>query len=147
MQDGFLNPYDWVQLGNRTSKVLTVVYDGKSWELPPFPAVNKVPQIVASKAIDQHPLMGSEDPSNPTYFTSLVYVRGWQIGGQPMAEDPIEQSDAIERIDVSMLDPERQKGREIVRFGRQAPERMHDMPGAADSARKGSMSTFTGDDA
>jgi hypothetical protein len=143
--EGFLNPYDWVEAGNRTSKTLTVTYDGKSWELPPYPAVNKLPQIVARKAIEQHPLMGSEDPTNPNYFISLVFVRGWEIGGEPMADTPIEQSRSIERIDVSLLDPDRQRGRETVHFGRLKPERMHDMPGASDSARTGSMSTFSGD--
>lgn len=140
------NPFGWRTVGNRTQKPLNVTYDGKVWPLPPYPGVVQMPEAVAQKAIEQHPLLGSEDPANPDDYQSLVYVRGaTRFDGSPMPEEPIEQNtDACERIDTSLLEPERRVGREVHRFGRVLPERMHNMPGASDGARKGSMATFQG---
>lgn len=116
--------FDTIEVGNRTSKPLTVQYDGKSFVLPPYPAVKELPKIIADKALQQHVQMGTEDPFNPKRFTSLVYVKGWKnADGDEWPSDPIEQSKAIERIDRSLCDPDRQVG-EVLTFGRQRPEPM-----------------------
>lgn len=104
MEAHLLNTFDFIEIGNRTKKPLTVTYDGKQWVLPPYPALVKVPRIVADVACRQHPRMGTEDPYNPRRYELLVYVPAWK---QP--DSPIEQSDKLERIDRTMLPPDRQK--------------------------------------
>lgn len=101
----FVQPYDMVEIGNRTSKPLTVTYDAKTWVLPPYPEVVSVPRIVADIACRQHPRMGTEDPYNPRVFEKLVYVKGWKN----MPDTPIEQSATVERLDRTKLPPDRRK--------------------------------------
>ncbi len=103
MEAHALNTFDFIEIGNRTSKALSVTYDGKSWVLPPYPAKVMVPRIVADVACRQHPRMGTEDPYNPREYELLVYVPEWKHPATP-----IEQSAALERIDRSLLPPDRQ---------------------------------------
>jgi hypothetical protein len=103
MDDYLMNSFGFVHLGNRTSKPLAVTFDGKTWPLPPFPAKREVPAAVARAACRQHPLMGSENPYSPVDHQLLVYVDEW---GMPA--DALEQSDKTERIDRSLLPPDRQ---------------------------------------
>lgn len=95
---------DMVDIGNRTSGPLSVTYDGKTWVLPPYPHVVQVPRIVADVACRQHPRMGTEDPYNPRKYELLVYVREWNHD-----ETPVEQSQSLERLDRSLLPPDRRK--------------------------------------
>jgi hypothetical protein len=104
MEAHLVNTFDFVEIGNRTSKTLSVTYDGKQWVLPPFPATVKVPRIVADVACRQHPRMGTEDPYNPHKFELLVYVKEWK---QP--DTAIEQTDKLERINRDLLPPDRRK--------------------------------------
>ena len=53
----------------------------------------------------QHPLMGSEDP-NSTDMNDTEFLLGVAAWGDDI--DPLEQSDAIERIDRSLLPEDRQ---------------------------------------
>jgi hypothetical protein len=117
MHSYMLNSMDFVRVGNRTSKPLTVVYDGKSWPLPPYPETRDVPRCVAEAACRQHPVMGTEDPYAPLGVDLLVYVEGTD---QPST--PIEQSDAIERLDRSQL-PLSAQTVEVISGGRRRAER------------------------
>lgn len=122
--------FDTVEIGNRTKRPLTIHFDGKSFVLPPFPAVKELPKIVADRALQQHVIMGTEDPNNPKVFESLVFVKGWKNGlGEEWPATPAEQSKAIERIDRSLCDPDRQDI-EVMRFGRLPPEKMTNGVGA-----------------
>lgn len=112
-----MNSFGFVHLGNRTSKPLQITFDGKTWPLQPYPAVREVPAAVARAACKQHPLMGSENPYSPIDHQILVYVSEW---GMP--SDPLEQSNAIERIDRSMLPADRQ-GVTFQRMPNRPPER------------------------
>ena len=122
--------FDTVEVGNRTNRPLTVQYDGKQWVLPPYPATKELPKIVADKALQQHPRMGTEDPFNPKSFESLVYVKGWKnAGGEEWPDTPTDQTKSIERIDRSLCDPDRQQA-ETITFGRMPPEKMANGVGA-----------------
>ncbi len=122
--------FDVVEVGNRTARPLSVQYDGKQWVLPPYPATKELPKVVADKALQQHVRMGTEDPFNPKSFDSLVYVKGWKNSQhEPWPDTPIEQSKAIERIDRSLCDPDRQEA-EVLSFGRMPPEKMTNGVGA-----------------
>lgn len=122
--------FDTVECGNRSSKPLTVQYDGKQFVLPPYPRTKELPKIVADRALQQHVIMGTEDPFNPKCFRSLVYVKGWKDGyREPWPDRPAEQSDSIERIDRSLCDTDRQEA-EVMTFGRMPPEKMGNGVGA-----------------
>lgn len=105
MDAHLVNSFDFVEIGNRTSKPLSVTYDGKQWTLPPFPARIHVPRIVADVACRQHPRMGTENVWNPQEIELLVYVPAW--GSMPSTA--IEQSASLERIDRKTLPADRQK--------------------------------------
>lgn len=122
--DYLLNSFGFVALGNRTSKPLTVTFDGKSWILPPYPEVIPVPPPVATWAARQHRLMGSENPFNALDVEYLVYAKdakGKLWTG--MSDAPIEQSDKSESLDRSMLPPDRQDVTEL-NFGRRGVDRV-----------------------
>lgn len=93
---------DVVTLINRTSKPLTVRYDGIDYTIEPGenPAF---PRVMVKYAKDQNPLMGSEHPFDPNRFVSLVGVKGTKDDCAP-----IEQSSAPQRIDRS---DERERGK------------------------------------
>ncbi len=103
MEAHLINSFDFVEIANRTSKPLSVTYDGKHWTLPPYPAKVPVPRIVADIACRQHPRMGSENVYNPREFDMLVAVPACGHDASP-----IEQSNAVERIDRTTLPPDRQ---------------------------------------
>lgn len=63
-----------------------------------------LPYFAAERGKRQNPVMGTEDPFSPTEFDSLVAVPEW---GDDYS--PIEQSNAIERLDRSMLGSDEQK--------------------------------------
>lgn len=109
---------DTVTLVNRDSKEHVVTWDGKTVTFKPHEE-RQVPPIVADVAIQQHPIMGTEDPGNPRDFQSLFGVRQWDKWDC----SPITQSDAPERFDVSLLPPDRQVGRQVVSTGRKGYHR------------------------
>lgn len=99
-----INPgvYDTVTLVNRTAKALKVTVDGR--DIPLKPGKNYgIPRFVAPYAKAQNRVMGSTHPFNPTRFDSLIGVLADE--GQPQKDpiDPLEQSDAIEVFDRSLI--------------------------------------------
>jgi hypothetical protein len=78
--------HEQVEIVNRTSKPLTVRYDGQDITIPPgyTPGVDgkpgvrikdqhiMVPRLIIPYALNQNVLMGSEDPQSPSHFDSLV---------------------------------------------------------------------------
>jgi hypothetical protein len=73
--------YEQVQVVNRTSKPLTVRYDGQDIELAPNyteagerieGVINMIPKVVMAYALNQLVNMGTEDPLDPSRFESLV---------------------------------------------------------------------------
>lgn len=139
-----LNSFGFVALGNRTSKTLTVTFDGKSWELPPYPEVIPVPPPVATWAARQHRLMGSENPYNPLDVEYLVYAKdGKGILWTGMKDTPIEQSDARESLNRSMLPPDRQDVTEL-NFGRRGVDRVTLPPMEVPDTHGGTAAFFDG---
>lgn len=67
-------------------------------------AMEPMSYFAAERAKRQNPLMGSQDPYNPTRFVSLIAVPDW---GDDYTH--LEQSDAIEVIDRSQLPMDRQR--------------------------------------
>lgn len=136
-----LNSFNFVQLGNRTSKALTVTFDGKSWPLPPYPAVILVPPPVATWAFRQHRKLGTENPWNPLDVEYLVYVKDannkliWDS-----TDTPCEQSTAIESIDRSMLPPDLQEVKTLD-FGRRVADHVT-LPPATPPDRHGGTAAF-----
>lgn len=75
--------HDLVEAVNRTSKPLTIRYDGQDMVLEPnYDEVgdpiegvrNMIPRVVIPYALNQCVLMGSERLRNPSAFTSLVGI-------------------------------------------------------------------------
>jgi hypothetical protein len=98
MDDYLIHTFDFVTVGNRTASPLNVTFDGRSYKLKPYPETQALPKVVAQAACRQHPVMGTEDPYHPLDIEYLVYVKEW---GLP--DSPIEQSDAKERLNRSLL--------------------------------------------
>lgn len=96
--------HDAVTVGNRSSQKLTIMYGGRQWELPPYPQTRPLPVPVAIAGLNQHPVMGTENPNNPHEIEYLIYVEEWK----KLPRTPREQSEVLERIDRSMLPPDRQ---------------------------------------
>lgn len=63
-----------VEVVNRTESVLSYTKNGRQKSLKPGP--NHIPNSHVRFALTQNALMGTEDPMNPTKFTSLVGVPG-----------------------------------------------------------------------
>jgi hypothetical protein len=75
--------HETVELVNRTSKPLEVIYDGQRTILEPnydeagvrqADVHNMLPKIVIPYALNQNVVMGSEDAVDPSHFESLVGV-------------------------------------------------------------------------
>lgn len=137
-----LNTFDFVLVGNRTSKTLSVTFDGKSWPLPPYPEVVAVPRPVAEWAARQHRVNGTENPWNPVDVESLIYVKSAKGELKFGSDTPREQSDAIESLDRSMLPPDRQTVTEL-NFGVRVADRIT-LPPAQPPERGGSAAFFDG---
>ncbi len=65
--------YKHVPVFNRAPVSLSVRFDGQDIELPPGPAT--LPEIVIPFALNQHPIMGSQDPNNP-HVSGARYLIG-----------------------------------------------------------------------
>lgn len=102
---------EFTQIVNRTKGPLTVVYDGRHYDLKP--GTNTVPTFLVGPAKRQHRVMGTEDPSNPLDFETLV-------GCPEMGDDcsPKEQSKKIEALDRSLMVDESRRKAKPVKTGR-----------------------------
>jgi len=101
---------EFVQIVNRSPETLSVMYDGKRYQLQP--GTNTVPSFLVGPAKRQNRVMGTEDPLNPLDFESLI--------GVPDVDDcsPKKQSKAVEALDRKlMVDPARRKAK-VVKTGR-----------------------------
>jgi hypothetical protein len=106
--------HDAVTLGNRSSQPLTIMYGGRQWDVPAYPGKKLVPVPVAIAGLNQHPVMGTENPNNPHEVEYLLYVEEWK----KLPRTPREQSDKIERLDRSQLPPDRQNATVMTVAGR-----------------------------
>lgn len=101
-------PGDIVTVVNRTSKPLFYTYDSREYTLDP--GENPVLSTHVHYAKSQNVQMGSQDPYD-TSPGSRVYLVGLRAKkGQKQKDDisPLEQSDAIEILDRSLLDGDAQ---------------------------------------
>lgn len=129
---------------NRTTRMLEVMHDGVVWTIRPGYCKNDAGEIVgadengnpshnghvfleplpyfaAERAMRQNPVMGTADPLDPRAFVSLIGVPAW---GNDYSH--IEQSDALELLDASLLDVQiGQNGREMVRRAINGPRGAH----------------------
>lgn len=112
-------PMEFVVVGNRSTKTLTIMYGGRQYEVPPYPKTVHLPAVVAAAGLNQHPVMGSENPYNPHDVEYLLYVEEWK----KLPKTPLEQSDKVERIDRSQLPPDRQDVKTLHAAGRPMVER------------------------
>ena len=62
-----------------------------------------LPYFAAERAKRQNPVMGTEDPLNPAAFETLIAVPDWGDDYSPLV-----QSESIERLDRSLMDPDAQ---------------------------------------
>lgn len=65
--------YEHVKVVNRAPVKLTVRYDGQEIDLPP--GEGSIPQRVIRHALNQNPVMGSQDPNNP-HMSGARYLIG-----------------------------------------------------------------------
>lgn len=89
----------FVRVVNRTSKPLTVTYNGRQAKVPPYPGHIYMTAVAAEKAVQQNRRLGTEDPYNPRDFESLLGVEGWSR----FPCTPVEQSTAVEAANRSLL--------------------------------------------
>lgn len=80
-------------------------------------AMEPLGYFAAERAKRQNPVMGTQDPYNPTRFVSLVAVPDW---GDDYSH--IEQTDALELVDRSQL-PEDRQNAIVGRMNQNAPFR------------------------
>ena len=91
-----------VTLFNRTKKVLSVRFDGRDQDIVPGKNPG-FPEVAVQYAKNQNPLMGTEDPENPT-LSGCQYLVGVKVWGDDVS--PVEQSNAPQRYDRSILHEE-----------------------------------------
>ena len=89
---------DIVTVVNRTTRTVEGTFDGRTIVLAPHAEVPMLANA-AEKVKEQNPLMGSEDPADPRSPTFLVGIKEWKDD-----ISPIEQSNAEERFDRSLVD-------------------------------------------
>lgn len=92
-----------VTVVNRTSKVLSYVFDGISYDLQPGNNPG-IPESLAGFAKNKFPAMGTEDPYNPQSFICLIGVKEW---GDDVTK--LEQTKAVERLDRSKMGADARK--------------------------------------
>ena len=88
----------YLKIVNRTSRTLHGLWDGRHYDIPPGP--NSFPEVMARKFKDQNPRMGTMNP--------VTLQMEYLIGIEEERDDcsPIEQSDAIEKLDRKELSDE-----------------------------------------
>ncbi len=112
-----------VTLINRTSKPLRAMFDGQRFAFKPGPNPG-VPIVVVQFAKDQNPVMGTQDRYEYEGSQYLVGVAEW---GDDVS--PIEQSDAIERLDRSSIEDEGKTAVPGPKVRVRRSEAIHRMPG------------------
>lgn len=99
--------YEQVEIVNRTSKTLSVRYDGQDIELEPNfdekgeklkDVHNFIPLVAAPYAKSQNVLMGSEDPIDPSDYQVLVGVIAKKGNKQKDDISYLEQSKEVTRV-------------------------------------------------
>jgi hypothetical protein len=65
--------YDQIEVFNRAPVPLSVRFDGQELTLPPGPG--RLPSITIPFAMNQNPVMGSQDPNNP-HWSGAQYLIG-----------------------------------------------------------------------
>lgn len=83
----------FVTVLNRSSLPIDATWDGRCHTLAPHEE-GVFPWAVAEKFKAQNPVMGTEDFTDPLSAQTLAAVKEWHDDATP-----IEQSDAVERID------------------------------------------------
>lgn len=101
-----------VQVFNRAPWTLSVMKDGRQYQLPP--GLSHVTADIVPFARNQNPILGTEDPNDLSY-QSLVSVVNPDPSQQDHLRHPLDPIDAEtlaampkERIDRSLLAPDRQ---------------------------------------
>lgn len=109
---------DTVTIVNRAPWPLNVRWDGKDVTLQPGETPG-FPRLAVPYAKNQNPLMGSEDPEDPTRFEYLVGVRGSKKDNcAPLTPEQIEQHrTSPQRLNRAAIAEMRgdSKAREVVR--------------------------------
>ena len=89
-----------VTVVNRTSKPLQATWNGRPYDIPPYPARIALPKIVALAARFQNPIMGVGSPAED-WSRKSEYLVGIVEDKDPI--DPIEQTDEVQRWDFRAL--------------------------------------------
>jgi hypothetical protein len=114
---------DTVTIVNRAPWPLNVRWDGKDVTLQPGETPG-FPRMAVPYAKNQNPLMGSEDPYDPTKFEYLVGVKGSKKDNlEPLTAAEIEQhKTAPQRLNREIIAADRgdMKAREVLR-GKKEP--------------------------
>src|SRR3990167_2818475 len=117
---------DMVEVVNRTSETLSLRYDGQDMAIPPNYTADgeaiedvrtMIPRQCIPYALSQNPVMGSEDPSDPSNFESLVGIidpkknpkkhHSWyNCDFLPKQEQGIENMTRVNLRDVIADDPQ-----------------------------------------
>jgi hypothetical protein len=73
--------HEQIQVVNRTCKTLSVRFDGQDMEIPAGynekgerlkDVVSYLPKVAMFYALNQNPVMGTEDPMSPSHFDSKI---------------------------------------------------------------------------
>src|SRR3990167_2545000 len=89
-----------VTVHNRSSKELHATWNGRQYDLPPYPQKIVLPRIVALAARFQNPIMGKGTPMEDWNIRS-EYLVGIEEDNDPIT--PIEQTNALQRWDTEVL--------------------------------------------
>jgi hypothetical protein len=133
--------HEMSEVVNRTSKVLSVRFDGQDFEIPPNYTAegkridtvkNMIPTVTVPYAKAQNVLMGSEDPLDPSEWETLIGMVA--KAGRPQKDDIsfCEQSSELTRVKLAdYLDDPSAKihvaGRRVSK-GEARPARPTDVP-------------------
>jgi len=98
---------DLVEIVNRCPWNLTIRFDGQEMTL--VPGKNFVPSQTIPYALNQNPLMGSQDPDNPT-ISGAEYLIGIPSKGQKYPCDPLTD----EQLDLQRNRPSRFNHEELM---------------------------------
>lgn len=115
---------DTVTIVNRAPWPINVRWDGRDVVLQPGETPG-FPRLAVPYAKNQNPLMGSEDPHDPTKFQYLVGVRGVKrdICDPLTDEEILQHTTSPQRLNRALMQEERgdSKAREVVRGKKQPP--------------------------
>lgn len=95
-----LNAEEIVTVANRTNKPLIATWNGRQYDLPPYPAQIALPRIVAVAGRFQNPVMGRGTPLED-WSSKSEYLIGIVEDKDPI--NPIEPSGAPQRWDSSLV--------------------------------------------